>query len=167
LRRICCLLLCVATASSCRIERTPDHFVDNQATPADELRAAEAELRGRILAVGTAIQRRNASDLASALGPHEDLSIIGPADGQVITTPAEVLTLLTELAGTDPLMARAVDVDVSPRMNVAWFQSDFGSGGAGEASSAFRFSGVFIREEGEWRLVQGHISEPIEATPVP
>jgi hypothetical protein len=166
LRRICCLLVCLLTSTSCRIEQTPDHFIDNQLTAAEELTAAEDEIRRRLLAVGPAVQRGNVTALASALAPHTDVSIIGPEDGEVLATSTELLTSLTKLAGGEPLMARTMAVTVSPRMDVAWFQSELASAVEAADDTEIRFSGVFIREEGEWRLVQGHLSQSIKVTPI-
>ncbi len=168
LRRFCCLLLCTAAIASCRIEQTPEHFIDNQATPVDEIITAEAEVRRRILALGVAIQRRDAFGVTSALAPHADLIVIGPEDGQLLSTPEEISSSLVQLANNGASISVGdVDVSIFPRMAGASFRTDFTSGAADGTGSEFRFTGVFIRLEGEWRLLQGHISRPAAITPAP
>jgi hypothetical protein len=159
LRRFFLPLFVTLLFGACRIEQTPQRFIDHQLTPAEEIAASEAELTSRLNAMIAALQRRNAGEAAGILRPHPDVRAIGPGEGEWLVEPDGIAAALDELAGPGPGAADHIAVTVGPRNNIAWFSVGYSSPtDPGEAT--FRFSGVFIRQDGEWRLVDGHLSRP-------
>jgi hypothetical protein len=166
LRRFFLPLFLTLLLPACRIEQTPQRFIDHQLTPAEEIAASEAELTSRLNAMISALQRRNAGEAAGILQPHPEVRAIGPGEGEWLVEPAEIAAALGELAGPGPGAADHIAVTVGPRNNIAWFSVEYSSpADPGEAN--FRFSGVFLRQDGEWRLVDGHLSRPYVSYPAP
>lgn len=164
MRKLSSAALCAAVlVSACKIERTPPEFVDHR-QPVTELRdAASEELQARLLALGQALARGDASEAALALVPAADAYVLTPQDS--LAGEEAVGALIGRLAAEGGEGARVEDVVVSvgPRANVAWFRGTVHLPRA--EIPALRLTGVFLRaDEGEWRLVQAHLSSP---TPEP
>jgi hypothetical protein len=147
--------------SGCEIEPTPVDYID-RGTSVEEGRAqAEAEVRDRVLAMGQALGRRNATDAYIALAPARELFVVGPGvEAGEGPGPQQIRAILGSLASQEtPVQAREVVVSVAPRANVAWFHAVLD--GAGEETPPLRLTGVYELNEGAWQLVQAHLSNPL------
>ncbi len=151
---VCASLL----ASACKIERTPPEYIDHRAPIAATRGAAAEELQDRLSAIGQALNRGDSDEALRALAPTPDAYMIAPGR-EAVLTGEEIAGTLAELASLpSPLELRNVVITVGPRANVAWFRAEMHYPGA-DSGSSFRFSGLYLRgDEGEWRLVQGHLS---------
>jgi hypothetical protein len=159
------LLLAGLALAGCRIEQTPQRYIDHQETPAEEIRASVHELRQRLLSVSAALQRGDPAEVGAALRPHEEAYVFGPA-GQELRSARDIAQALQAVHAEGGLRVDEVAVDVGPRNNVAWFRAKYVAP-AEPGAEAVRFSGVFVRQGGEWRLIQGHLSGGISQPPPP
>ena len=146
--------------AGCRIERTPEQYIDNQAARAEALLVARDELAVRIASLGPALQRGTAA-VDSILAPGERITIIGPGPRQVIEDPRELAGLLIALPAGEPVTAGRVEVTVAPGIVFAWFTAEFVADPSNPPDTGFRVSGVFLRENAAWRLTQAHVSRPV------
>jgi hypothetical protein len=162
-KRFCACLATVLVLAACRIEPTPERFIDHQQTAAEEIAESEEELRSRLASMMPALAAGRQDDVLTALNPHPAVLVIGPNEGEELTEPRAIADRLAGSAGGADAAPGAIRVSVGPRNNVAWFSTELRSIEGAEAS--YRFSGVFLRHEGDWRLIQGHISRPINSTP--
>jgi hypothetical protein len=161
-RRFCqALLLSTACVAGCTIEQTPQSYIDHLATPAAEIEASRDELTDRVLSVGVALQREDSPAILAALVPHSEVYVYGPEHAQELTTPGGVVAELLEHARDVDVAMTVPTVDVGPSNDVAWFRTTFLINGGNTDAADVRFSGVFLRQEGEWRLVQAHISRVV------
>ncbi len=140
--------------AGCRIERTPEQYIDNQASRTDALLAARDDLAVRITSLGPALARGPAA-VDSILAPREGISALGPAPGQRIESSRELIDLLIGLPAGRALTADRVEVTVAPGIVYA------------PPEAGFRVSGVFLRENSVWRLVQAHVSRPVAGATAP
>lgn len=144
----------------CRIERTPSAYIDRLESPEEEIRAATEELLDRLLSTGPSLQRRNLGDVSIALAPHAELSGIGP-DAEIVRGDTELLRLLDETTAGRNVAIEDVRVEIEPGSDVAWFRSVLVVSGDSVDAGRMPFTGVFVHEDGEWRLRQSHLSGPI------
>ncbi len=154
------LCLPLLLLSGCRIERTPGPYIDRLDTPEEEIRAATEELIDRLLSTAPSLQRRNLSDVTTALTPHVEVNGIGPA-GQVISGNAEFIRTLDELTAGNRVGMDDLRVEVDAGNDVAWFRSVLILTDDEDVSRRLPFTGVFVRDEGEWRLRQGNLAGPV------
>jgi len=164
-RPIAAALFATLLASACEVQRTPAEFIDHQDPIAVLRDAAAEELQDRLLALGQALNRGNAAEAFLALAPAADAYLI-PADREAALTGEE--RIAAELTGLvvpeGSVQLREVEVSVGPRANVAWFRARLERAAPAD-SSAFRMTGIYVRgDEGEWRLVQAHLSAPTPPT---
>jgi hypothetical protein len=149
--------------SACKIERTPREYFDHEDPVEVERAAATDELRARLLAAGQALSRGDAEEAAVALAPAADAVAIGPDEGEALSDTDGVTPLLRELVdGADDVDLRELRISVGPGATVAWFSAYvdvMGQPPAGEDTS--RLTGVYLRSEGAWTLVQAHLSRAI------
>lgn len=154
--------------SACKIERTPEEYFD-QSPSAMERSAAADEIRARVEAIPSAVRRADPRQLLAALSPAADVHVIAPVAGMRLDG-SDVLTAaagqLGSLEGAD-LVLGEVHVAVGPRANVGWFATHGDFLRAGEPAKALQMTGVFLRSEGEWRLVQAHLALPPSLAPEP
>lgn len=158
--RLTIAALCAALlASACKVERTPPEYFDHR-RPTSELRVAAAEeLRDRLLAAGQALSRGDVAEVIQALSPAQGAYFL-PADGARARIGEEqIAQALAELAtGGSTVRFRDVEVEVGPAADVAWFRARLEHTEAA-AAAPVRITGVYLRGgEGEWRLVQAHLS---------
>jgi hypothetical protein len=168
LRRFWIVLLASALASAaCKIEQTPPRYFDHLDTTADDVRASRQELEARLTAAGQALERGSSAGLLAALSPYAEVHVFSPAHAQELTVPSEIAAALIALTDEGVVASGEPVVEVDSRNGVAWFRTSYLLPPAGERPArTLRFSGVFLRRDGEWRLVQAHVSEPLRA-PLP
>lgn len=165
--RLLPLLLLAAPLAGCRIEQTPAEYIDVIDIPEDDLSASADELSDRLLSTAPSLERRNLNDLLSALTPAAEVFGFGPGEGELITDPTTLGFSLSQATGGRDVSLAELNVEVGPRNNVAWFRSLYSVQGADEDAYEIRFSGVFLRIQGEWRLVQAHVSRPVSSDSLP
>jgi hypothetical protein len=158
-------LIAAAPLAGCRIEQTPEEYFDHQLSPAEEREASREELSDRLRAMNQALRRASRAEVFAALAPTSDVFVFGPEPEHRLTSPAAVVAALEEIVGRDTEVLD-LNVTVGPRNNVAWFRTTLVSG-TPELPEIVRFSGVFIRSEGEWRLTEGHLSRAVSPAPGP
>lgn len=153
-------LLTLLVLTACRIERTPDEYIDLQTSDETERLDAQEELRARILAFGQGLARGNELAALRVLAPAGDVQVIAPAEpGVEVGARAALDGVAAAVAARRPLRAQNVDVNVNERANLAWFSATLP---LRDEAAPLRISGVFLRQEGTWRLVQMHVSDAAE-----
>jgi hypothetical protein len=145
--------------SACKVERTPPEYVDRADRMALESAMAVDELQDRLLALGQAISRRNHAEAMVAMAPAPDVRLIMPGDGEIFEGRDELSSELEDVIGGEVDMRMTdVQVTVGRDANVAWFRLMIEVSGAEVDAAPLRMSGVYIRREGAWALVQAHLS---------
>jgi hypothetical protein len=157
LRRFWSSFLCVLALAACTIEPTPQQYIDRQAGSVEQVAASESELTRRLLSMADALERRDIEEVRSALDAYPDAFVFGPPP-QSSVAPARVGYVLDGMVMGGRLIPSEVSVSVGPQNDIAWFRAIYTDTTALPADRGFRFSGTFRRIEGEWRLIQGHIS---------
>jgi Fe2+ transport system protein FeoA len=147
---------------ACKVEQTPQALIDRRLPVQEERAAAAEELRDRLLAMGGALQRGDAAEALTALAPAPDAYVVSPQAALEVLGPEQIGAVLASLAG-DPVAVevRDVAVEMGPLADVAWFRAGMAVQREGVAETMVRITGVYLRREGEWRLVQAHLSTPI------
>jgi hypothetical protein len=150
------------TLGACKIERTPVRYVDHP-SPTERQRAdAESELQDRLLSLGPALSGGRVTEALIALSPADDAYVLGPDQGETVTGAGQIESLLASLGSRSlDVEIRDVEVTVGPIANAAWFRAAVDVPGHTRAGSGLRVTGVFIRHEGAWHLVQAHVSAPL------
>jgi hypothetical protein len=161
--------------SACRVERTPDEYLNPRNPAQVESREQENELAARVGAFSEALARGSQADAVAALGPTPEAHVIGIGfnDGRPRFGPLGLAAALADLRLPTDAVARTPDLRVeADGRGVAWFATHvevLPVVGAGAQPQRVRVSGVFNEREGEWRLVQVHLSRaemPPPATPL-
>jgi ketosteroid isomerase-like protein len=106
------------------------------------------------------LEAQNAGDagrLRSMLSERPDAVHIG-TDAEEWWTSTQVVDAVAAAGGGDGLRAVADDIDIHVQGDVAWAEGRgrFTSAGGGERP--VRMTGVLIREDGQWKVVQSHAS---------
>ncbi len=173
--------LALATAllalSACRVERTPDEYLNPRDAANVERRDAENEIAARVGAFSEALARGDQTNAVEALVPAADTHVMGIGfnDGRPRFGPLGLATALGDLNLPRGAVGRTPDlrVEADAREGLAWFATHLEVlpvVGAGGQAQRLRVSGVFTRREGEWRLRQVHLSKaevPPPPTPRP
>lgn len=152
---LCATLL----ASACKVERTPPEYIDHRQPIAAVRDEAVEELQDRLLAMGQALNRGDSFEALQALSPMPDAYVLTAAGDAVFTGEEQIAGALTQFASLPGEVSMSdLRVNVGPRANVAWFRAQIAHSGA-TGEGPFRITGVYLRgDEGEWRLVQAHLS---------
>jgi hypothetical protein len=117
--------------------------------------------------------RRDSDQAASLLRPHRSLIFFAPEAHVRSLPPEDMGTALDELFAGQRLVVSEIAVSAGPQNNVAWFSAAYRSTGQPLTGSGVLLSGVYRRLEGEWQLIQGHVSSfpgpeaPDSITPPP
>lgn len=156
-----------ALLASCTIEETPQQYIDHLTTPAAEMEASQDEIMARLLSTGPALERRDRSAIVGALAPAADVFVLGVRSGEELTTGQAVAASLLSMVGDSDVTVGETVVSVGPGNNVAWFRTSYSLSGGEPGEVPVGFTGVFVRDGGEWRLVQGHLSQTINPSPPP
>lgn len=158
-------LACVLLLAGCKIERTPSRILDPGAEAQQERLESQAELQTRLVAFREALGRGDRSAALAALNPHPDARVLAPGADSLPAVEAEA-TIASLLDGLIPGEGTAVTapdlrVTVDGRRNTGWFSTHLNLAPAAVGDTLPRrmgLSGVFSREEGDWRLVLVHLS---------
>lgn len=161
--------------SACKIERTPRQFYSQRDPAAAERDLFSAELTDRVVAMGPALDRDDPGGAVFALAPAPDVYVVGPESGTPALGPEGLAEVLRAVRDTVPSNVRVGDVKVTlgPQSLAAWVAASVEVSPAGRTATAgpdsLRFTGVYQRVRGEWRLVQAHLSRPVRrpAAPLP
>jgi hypothetical protein len=161
--------------SACSVERTPQEFLDPRDPAAVERRESEEELAARVGAFREALARGNRADAVAALAPASDAHVMGVQfnDGRPRFGPQGIADALASLELPAGAVARTPDLRVQAATReggLGWFATHMELlpvVGAGGAPQWLRVSGVFLRREGEWRLLEIHLSKAEAPAPAP
>jgi hypothetical protein len=160
--------------SACRVERTPDAYLNPRDAAQVERRETENEIAARVGAFSEALGRGAQADAVAALLPEADTHVIGVGfnDGRPRFGPLGLAAALGELNLPRGAVGRTPDlrVEADGREGMAWFATHLEVlpvVGAGGQAQRLRVSGAFTRREGEWRLAQVHLSRAETPAPTP
>jgi ketosteroid isomerase-like protein len=148
---------------ACKVEETPRQYIDRRDPAATDREAIGEELSTRLPALAQALNRNDPETALAVLAPAPDLYVVGPQTDREPGGADGVLAVLREVAQHElaDVAVQEVHTSVGPRGNVAWFAARFSLSGLPDtAGTTLRLSGVYVRREGEWRLVQAHLSLP-------
>lgn len=159
---------------ACRVDRTPDEFLDPRNPAQVERREAEGEIAARVGAFREALARGSHADAVAALMPMAEAHVIGIGfnEGLPRYGPLGLATAIEDLRLPRGAVARTPDlrVEADPRGGQAWFATHvevLPVVGIGGEPQRLRVSGVFTRREGDWRLAQVHLSRGEAPPPTP
>lgn len=116
----------------------------------DEIRAVLDQL----------LQAQNAGDaqgVRSRLSESPDAVHIG-TDADEWWTSTQIVDAVAAAGGADEIQAVADDVHVHVQGDVAWVEGRGRFTTAGGGERPVRMTGVFVREDGQWKAVQSHAS---------
>ena len=153
--------------AACSVERTPQEYLDPRDPAAVERQESEEELAARVGAFREALARGNRALAVQALTPAADAHVMGVQfnDGRPRFGPQGIADALQTLRLPTGAVARTPDLRVQAATReggLGWFATHLELlpvVGAGGEPQWLRVSGVFMRREGEWRLLQIHLSK--------
>jgi hypothetical protein len=151
--------------SACKVERTPRQYLSGREPAEAERQNAEGEIRARVSALGQALENGDEAGALLALAPAAEVYAIGPTGSASLVGPEGVQEMVREMVREAPAVTEMADLRVTmgPRARVGWFVAVVRvqrADTAGAGDDYLRMSGVYLRSEGEWRLVQAHLSRP-------
>ena len=150
--------------SACRVERTPDEYLNPRDPAQVESREAENEVAARVGAFSEALARGGQADAVTVLAPTPEAHVIGIGlnDGRPRFGPLGLAAAIADLGLPAGAVARTPDLRVeADGRGLAWFATHvevLPVVGTGGQAQRLRVSGVLNQREGEWRLVQMHLS---------
>jgi ketosteroid isomerase-like protein len=106
------------------------------------------------------LEAQNAGDavrLRSMLSERPDAVHIG-TDAEEWWTSKQVLDATAAAGGGDGIRAVADDIDIHVQGDIAWVEGRGRFTHAGGGERPVRMTGVFVREDGQWKVVQSHAS---------
>jgi hypothetical protein len=161
----------LAALAGCDVKRTPPEFYNHPDPAVVDRQEAANEIRSRVRVFAEALGRMDTGDAVQALAPDSMAAVVGVEgnDGMVRFGAAGVRAAVAELAIAAPTVVRTPDLRVSASQGMGWFSTHLQllSTSAATDPVLLRMSGVFVRERGEWRLVEAHLSRPERATAEP
>jgi hypothetical protein len=169
------LVAALLALAACSVERTPQEYLDPRDPAVVERRESEEELAARVGAFREALARGDRADAVAALIPAADAHVMGVQfnDGRPRFGPPGIADALQTLRLPTGAVARTPDLRVQAATReggLGWFATHLELlpvvAGGGEAQW-LRVSGVFMRREGEWRLLQLHLSKAEAPAPTP
>jgi len=106
------------------------------------------------------IEAQNSGDaprLRTMLSERPDAIHIG-TDAQEWWTSNQVVDASAAVSGGDDIRAVADDFDIHVQGDIAWIEGHGRFTRADGAERPVRMTGVVVREEGQWKVVQSHAS---------
>ena len=149
-----------------KVERTPRTFYTQREPARVDPQEDAAELRARLRNFADELSHGNTPRALTALNPREDVLVIGAREGEGIARiGVRGLAGALDSAGVPvPSVARTPDlrVQVASRETTGWFSApiQFLTLSGQAPPRWLRATGVFAREQGEWKLVEIHLSHP-------
>jgi hypothetical protein len=157
--------------AACNVERTPPEFYSHPDPAVVDRQEAADEIRTRVRVFADALGRGDRDEAVQALAPDEMAAVLGvEGNGGLVRFGAPGLSAaVAGLAISTPSVVRTPDLRVSASQGMGWFSTHLQllSTSAATDPVLLRMSGVFVRERGEWRLVEAHLSRPERATAEP
>lgn len=165
------VLLPLLLLAACTVERTPPEILDRQDPVAAERREALDELRDRVSAFRVAVRRGDLDGAVAALDPLVTARVVGVEAGELREGPAALEEAVAAARGEGRLLARTPDlqVNMAPDGRTAWFATHLEllePDRLATEADRIRVTGLLLRTEGDWHLVQIHLSRP-ETPPSP
>ncbi|HLL83751.1 MAG TPA: nuclear transport factor 2 family protein [Longimicrobium sp.] len=161
----------LAALAGCKVDRTPPEFYNHPDPAVVDRQEAADEIRTRVRVFAEALGRAETQEAVQALAPDEMATVVGVDgnDGVVRFGAVGVSAAVAELAVAAPTVVRTPDLRVGASQGMGWFSTHLQllSTSAATDPVLLRMSGVFVRERGEWRLVEAHLSRPRAATVEP
>lgn len=164
----------VATAAllslaACKVDRTPPEFYSHPDPAVVDRQEAADEIRTRVRVFAESVGRMETGEAVQALAPDSMATVVGVDDngGMARLGAPGLSAAVAGLDITSPTIVRTPDLRVGASQGMGWFSTHLQllSTSAATAPVLLRMSGVFVRERGEWRLAEAHISRPGTATP--
>lgn len=173
MHRVPALAAALLALAACKVDRTPQEFLDPRDPAAVERRESENEIAARVGAFREALARGNRTDAVAALRPSPDAVVMGVGfnDGRPRYGPLGLAAALEGLDLPRGAVARTPDLRVEAGTReggLGWFATHLEMlpvVGAGSQPQWLRVSGVLARREGEWRLLQLHLSRAERPAP--
>jgi uncharacterized protein (TIGR02246 family) len=106
------------------------------------------------------LEAQNAGDaegVRSRLSERPDAVHIG-TDADEWWTSKQIVDAVAAVGGVDEIQAVADDVSIHVQGDVAWVEGHGRFTRAGGEERPVRMTGVFAREDGQWKVVQSHAS---------
>lgn len=162
--------------TACRVDRTPDEYLNPRNPAQVERRDAENEIAARVARFSEALAGGGQAQAVEVLLPTPEAHVIGIGfnGGRPRFGPLGLAAAISDLDLPQGAVARTPDLRVeSDGRGMAWFATHLELlpvVGAGGQPQRLRVSGVLNQREGDWRLVQLHLSRaemPPPATPRP
>lgn len=152
---------------ACRVERTPDEYIDHTSSVEAERVNAEGEVRDRLLAFVGAAGRGAGAEALIALNPADDADVVAP-QGVGLNGAGAIRALVAQLVTTPvAVQVREVSVRTNPTGAVAWFRMVVEAPGTAPEPSLYEATGTYVRDAGLWELVQAHVSGPVTTDSMP
>jgi hypothetical protein len=159
LRSLWCVpLVASLVATGCKIQQTPQEYIDHR-TPTEQVRSgAEDELGTVIAAMSQALAGGDVESALQALPLAPDAYLVsGVGEGRVLEGGADIREALrSRLPAGDSRRVSDSRLTVGPRGTTAWFALRFeDQRTAGTAA----LTGVIVRgDESRWQLAHAHLS---------
>ena len=160
------LALALSACDLVKVERTPREFYTQRDPARVDPQEDTRELRARLRNFADELSHGNRGRALTALNPAEDVLVIGAMEGDgVARIGVRGLAAALDSAGVPvPTVARTPDlrVQVASRETTGWFSApiQFLTLTGGAPPQWLRVSGVFGKQQGEWKLVEIHLSRP-------
>ncbi len=148
----------VLALGACTIERTPEEYIDRQLPSEAAQEAMRTELADRLRLTAAALQRANATAAVVALAPAADVVVLNSTEGRELRSTEEIVAMIAASTAGASVRVEEPEVRLDAESRVAWFRTVYHVTDAEGEERAVDFTGVFGRRQGEWRLVQGHLS---------
>lgn len=164
------VLLPLLLLAACTVERTPPDVLDRQDPAEAERVEALDELRDRVGAFRESVRRGDLGSAVAALDPLETARVVGVTDGPVGTGREALEAAVAEARGEGRVLARTPDLQVSMGRagRTAWFATHLEllePDRLATEADRIRVTGLLLRTEGDWHLVQIHLSRPAPPSP--
>lgn len=169
MKRFMCTALAVVLLSSCKVERTPQEFIDPR-DPVTQLRERNSDaLNAGLQEIRVALERGEAGALFGEFEFDPDVFVVTDLAHDAVRGPAEVQAALQSfITEQGPVRLNDAQVMVGPGGSSAWFRSQAELLERPDEPTIW-VTGLLTRSGDEWRLVQAHLSRagasPDQPTP--
>jgi uncharacterized protein (TIGR02246 family) len=153
---------------ACTIEPTPEEYFDHRDPATRVSDEAVEEIRDRIQAAAQALNRGDAAEAYDILAPAGDIVFVGAGGADTREGPDRVAALLERIAVPRRTTVRETQITAGPRAAIVWFSGTLDTPGEGPEVRSLYLTGTYLLREGEWRLVQLHVSgeaDPLNPQP--